>query len=129
MALIKEVVSFMLLLIVSRFFVYGGRIINPSEFGSIDERRSGEQKNFAAPTTWQDPNFAPEYRPCEISQYQERPPVRTTARTTTTSTTTERSTARITTKKLGLDTRNNFGDLPVKCGPNQERIHGECRDV
>lgn len=25
--------------------------------------------------------------------------------------------------------RNNFGDLPVKCGPNQEKIHGECQDV
>lgn len=25
--------------------------------------------------------------------------------------------------------RNNFGDLPVKCGPNQEKIDGECHDV
>lgn len=25
--------------------------------------------------------------------------------------------------------RNNFGDLPVKCGPNQEKIHGACQDV
>lgn len=30
---------------------------------------------------------------------------------------------------LSVDTRNNFGDLPRKCGPNEERIHGECREV
>lgn len=25
--------------------------------------------------------------------------------------------------------RNNFGDLPVKCGPDQEKIDGECHYV
>lgn len=28
-----------------------------------------------------------------------------------------------------LLSRSNFGDLPVKCGPNEERIHGECHQV
>lgn len=30
---------------------------------------------------------------------------------------------------MSLDNRNNFGDLPKKCGPNEEKIHGECREV
>lgn len=30
---------------------------------------------------------------------------------------------------VSLDNRNNFGDLPKKCGPNEEKIHGECREV
>lgn len=32
-------------------------------------------------------------------------------------------------KKVSRVRRNNFGDLPVKCGPNQEKIDGECQDV
>lgn len=39
------------------------------------------------------------------------------------------STVNIGNTTLALDTRNNFGDLPKKCGPNEERIHGECREV
>lgn len=31
--------------------------------------------------------------------------------------------------KVSLEIRNNFGDLPKKCGPNEEKIHGECREV
>lgn len=115
MALLKEVVSFILLLILSRFFVSGGRITNPIDsIGRFDERKSGEQRNFAISTTWPDPNFATDFKP-----YQNTP--KPTITTTTT--------AKTTTIKVDLDVRNNFGDLPVKCGPNQEKIHGECQDV
>lgn len=108
MALLKEVVSFIFLLILSRFFVSGGRTTNPTESIEIlDERRSGEQKNFGTLITWQDRSFATDFKP-----------YRTTPKPT-----------RTTTIKFDLGPRNNFGDLPVKCGPNQEKIHGECQDV
>lgn len=107
MTLVKEVLSFILLIMLSKFFVSGGRIINPIEFESVDERRSGiiyEQKNIA-PTTWENLNYAPEYNPYIIPVYQELPPTTTAAA----------SAEKITTPKLGLGNRNNFGDLPVNC--------------
>lgn len=119
MVLIKEVASFILLMILSKIFVSGGQIYNPSEFERVNERRSGinyEQKNIGVPT-WEDPNYAVDYNnnPYRgVPQYQGYPPITTTSPRSTT---------------VGLNSRNNFGDLPVKCGPNQEKIHGECQDV
>lgn len=31
--------------------------------------------------------------------------------------------------KVLVGSRNNFGDLPIKCGPNEEKIDNECREV
>lgn len=124
MALIKEVISLIILMVISKFFVSGGPI-HPSEYERLNERNgdiSYEQKNIAAPTAWQDPNYRPDYNPYGVPQYPQfpqYPELPPTIRTTPLPSTT--------TPEIGL--RNNFGDLPVKCGPNQEKIHGECHDV
>lgn len=129
MALIKEVFSLILLMVISIFFASGARINNPHELERLNERRSGisyEQKSIAAHTiTSAEPNYAPGYNnnPYDRVIYPEDrdllPPSPPTARPVLPTETT--------TKLLG--TRNNFGDLPQKCGPNQERINGECQDV
>lgn len=123
MALIKEVVTFILLLFLSRFFVSGGRMVISSEsIGRLDvEGKSGVQRNIAPYTLWQDPNFVRESNPYQSTKYQDYPPKGITA--------TARPTTKATTINIDLNSRNNFGDLPTKCGPNQEKIHGECQDV
>lgn len=132
MALIKEVVSLIILMVISKFFVSCGRI-HQSDYERLDyERRSGttnDQRNIAAPTAWADPNYTPDYNPYgapQIQQYPQYPqypdslpPIQTTTTTTTTTTT----------DVPEVINRNSFGDLPVKCGPNQEKIRGVCRDV
>lgn len=121
MALVKEVVSFILLLLLTKFSVFGGRILNPYELENLDGRRSGinyEQKHIGV-AIWEGPHYyAPEYYPF-VGPFYPGPIPKTTPATTPKPSTT----------KLDVDSRNNFGDLPVKCGPNQEKIHGECQDV
>lgn len=124
MALIKEVISLIILMVISKFFVSCGRI-HPSEYGSSSERRSGttyDQRNIAAPTAWADPNYTPDYNPYgapQVQQFPQYPDSLPTVQITSTTTT----------DVPLFENRNSFGDLPVKCGPNQEKIHGECRDV
>lgn len=130
MVLIKEVASFILMLVFSNLFVSGGQVYNPHEYEGLNGRRSGlnyEQKNIDAPV-WEGPNFSPNhnnYPSYRVPQYPQHPqypqyqglppPVITTAPGSATT--------------IEVKTRNNFGDLPEKCGPNQEKIHGECQDV
>lgn len=121
MALIKEVISLIILMVISKFFVSGGRI-HPSEYERLNERNgdiSYEQRNIAIPTVLQDPNYIPDFNPYGLPQYQQFPQYPEFALTTSTPSTTTPA----------INLRNNFGDLPVKCGPNQEKIDGECHDV
>lgn len=122
MALVKEVVSLIILMVISKFLVSCGHI-HPSDYERLSVKRSGtinDQRNIAAPTAWADPNYTPGSNPQSDQRIQfpgsdSLPTVQATLRTTT--------------QQPLLSARNNFGDLPVKCGPNQEKIHGACRDV
>lgn len=98
---------------------FNGGIYTGQQNTAVNSQQSNYRPQQKPGTYPGQQNVEPNYRP----QFESEK-VSNVAKTPITSVSNEGPKATV-----DFNNRSNFGDLPVKCGPNEERIQGQCQQV